>query len=267
VKPDSSAVLPVARPERPSVEIRSLGTHADFDACVALQRLTWGEDFAEIVPPSLLKVVTRIGGVLVGAFDDRGTLVGFVFGLTGIESGEVVHWSHMLAVAPGLQNRGIGRRLKEHQRGEAARTGARVMYWTFDPLVARNAQLNFNALGVRAVEYVENMYGASLRREHGGIGTDRLVVAWPVNDRELARRREEIAAVALGGDAPGVSRVEIPGDIEALIETDIAEARAWRERTRHALRDALAAGKTVEGFRIDPQTGRGSYFLRARGSA
>ena len=33
--------------------------------------------------------------------------------------------------------------------------GAVVIYWTYDPLVARNAHLNFNVFGVRVAEYVE----------------------------------------------------------------------------------------------------------------
>ena len=36
-----------------------------------------------------------------------------------------------------------------------------MMYWTFDPLVARNAHLNLNKLGAPVEEFVENMYGAT----------------------------------------------------------------------------------------------------------
>ena len=32
----------------------------------------------------------------------------------------------------------------------AAAVGAEVMYWTYDPLVSRNAHVNFNRLGARA---------------------------------------------------------------------------------------------------------------------
>ena len=91
----------------------------------------------------------------------------------------------MLAVRPDARNLGLGRRLKEHQRAMVRELGASVIYWTYDPLVARNAHLNFNRLGVRLAEYVENMYGVTDSVLHGGIPTDRMVVAWPTRDDEI----------------------------------------------------------------------------------
>ena len=130
------------------VTIRPLQSQADYAACVALQHETWGPGFGEAVPPAILNVAQRVGGVAAGAFDDAGALLGFVFGLTGVERGRVVHWSDMLAVRAGLRDAGIGRALKAWQREAARAAGASVMYWTYDPLVARNAYLNFMRLGV-----------------------------------------------------------------------------------------------------------------------
>src|SRR5215204_2057215 len=142
-----------------TIEVRALTNHAEMKACVALQHAIWGEGFTDVVPASVLKVAQRIGGVVIGAFDPQGKLLGFVFGLTGVERGKIVHWSDMLAVAPTARNLGLGRRLKEHQRSLVRELGASVIYWTYDPLVARNAHLNFNRLGVRATEYAKDMYG------------------------------------------------------------------------------------------------------------
>src|SRR4051812_4500327 len=170
-----------------NVTIRALASPADYAACVALQRLTWGAGFADVVPASILKVSQRMGGIAAGAFAADGTLLGFVYGLTGVEDGHVVHWSDMLAVRPEAQNLGLGRRLKEFQRDAMKEIGAGVIYWTYDPLVARNAHLNFNVFGVRVVEYVRDMYGSDTGSDlHRGIGTDRLVVGWPVPDDALA---------------------------------------------------------------------------------
>ena len=49
---------------------------------------------------SILLVAQKVGGVAAGAFDGQGKLMGFVFGLTGVENGAIVHWSDMLAVRP-----------------------------------------------------------------------------------------------------------------------------------------------------------------------
>ena len=115
--------------------------------------------------------------------------------MTGVRDGALVHWSDMLAVGPEARDRGIGRRLKLYQRSLVAELGVTQILWTFDPLVARNAHLNLNALGARVIDYVPDMYGADTGSTlHQGIGTDRFVVAWEVRDRGAGDRR--------GGGAP-----------------------------------------------------------------
>jgi GNAT superfamily N-acetyltransferase len=114
------------------VAIRHVRTHDEFVACVELQTLTWGAAFRELVPATILKITQRVGGVTAGAFAADGTLLGFVFGITGVEHGLVVHWSDMLAVRPEAQGLGIGRQLKLFQREAVRALGAAHMYWTYD---------------------------------------------------------------------------------------------------------------------------------------
>jgi chorismate synthase len=258
VKPDTSVVTTHAASDA-TVAIRPLVSQAELQACVDLQRQTWGEEFGEVVPPSLLKITAKVGGVTAGAFSPDGELIGFVFGITGVERGIVVHWSHMLGVLPRAQNHGIGRRLKEYQRAEVARAGAKMIYWTFDPLVARNAHLNFNKLAVRATQYVRDMYGEGTSPLHRGIGTDRLIVAWPVAEPDVAARRLEMTRVE--GNGAKVTRIEIPGDIEALQRSDMPAAQAWRDTTRAKLEEAFAKGLSIHGFQVDDATRRGYYLL------
>jgi predicted GNAT superfamily acetyltransferase len=266
------------------IEIRPLTSHADYAACVELQHDTWGRTFNDTVPGSILLVSQKVGGVSAGAFDAKGRLVGFVFGLTGVENGQVVHWSDMLAVRPEVQNLGVGRRLKEFQREAVARVGGRVIYWTYDPLVARNAHLNFNVFGVRAVEYARDMYGQQTGSDlHRGIGTDRLVVAWAVDDTELAARRRETAqarddeahrSAPVVGDADhpdhrsdkviGRSknvRIAVPLDVSVLQARDATRAAKWRTTTRTAFESALALGYGIDGFTVDAEKDRGYYLL------
>jgi chorismate synthase len=266
------------------ITIRDLATQAEYAACVALQRDTWGRGFADVVPASILQVTQKVGGVTAGAFDKTGDLVGFVFGVTGVENGDLVHWSDMLAVRASVRNRGIGRRLKEFQREAVAKLGVKVIYWTFEPLVARNAHLNFNVFGTRAVQYVCDMYGQSTGSDlHRGIGTDRLIVAWPVDDAEQEQHRrasaaardaiESATAPVLGdidqrsrpvedvvGSKPRL-RIAVPADIEPMLVRDGAKALAWREATRTAFEAAWAGGYRIDGFRLDPGSGRGFYLL------
>ena len=257
--------------------IRPLTSAEDFLACVALQREAWGDALTDITPPTVLKIVQRVGGVSAGAFAPDGTMLGFVFGITGVERGRIVHWSHMLAVRAQSQNLGIGRQLKQYQRAQVAKTGAHVMYWTFDPLVARNAHLNINVMGALPAEYTRDAYPTMDR----GAGTDRLIVAWPIDDQALGAQKERTAAAASDAEclaAPVVNpdpaspmvaarppklRVQIPSDISSIIATDSPLAARWRASTRAAFEALFASGYSVAGFVANTGEGR-SYYLLAR---
>src|SRR5436309_3240265 len=95
-----------------TMTLRNLDRWRDFEACVELQRDTWGRDFSACVPAAVLMVAQRVGGVTAGAFDAEGRLQGFIFGLTGYSGGRPMHWSHMLAVRERARDAGLGIRLK-----------------------------------------------------------------------------------------------------------------------------------------------------------
>ena len=264
-----------------AIEIRPLVTPRELHACVELQHATWGREFTDVVPASILKVAQRVGGVVAGAFGPSSELLGFVFGLTGVERGRIVHWSDMLAVRPDARNLGLGRRLKEHQRAVVRDAGCSVIYWTYDPLIARNAHLNFNRLGVRLAEYVDDMYGVTDSVLHGGIPTDRLVVAWPTHDDEIdqllsnaERAIESIDCLQApivspdfieGADGaailPHCVRVEIPADAEAMLREASADAAVWRSRVRRDLHWALGAGYTITALAHADVKSHGYYLM------
>lgn len=290
----ASTPLASSRSDSPlAVEIRPLRTQAELLGCVELQRATWGETFSDLVPASILKVSQRVGGVAAGAFDSTGQLLGFVFGLTGVERGRVVHWSDMLAVRDGARDLGIGRRLKEYQRDAVRALGGSVIYWTYDPLVARNAHLNFNKLGVCVAEYVEDMYGETDSELHRGLGTDRFIVAWPVSrddseslaaeSRRLSADRSAAVREApllnpdrADGSVPDLASVEraAPRHTRVAIPRDIIDVRArsadlawrWRHSTRRALLWAIAHGYAVRGV-YAADDGEYSYYVLASDSS
>jgi chorismate synthase len=220
-----------------TITLRSLERLRDFEACVELQRETWGRDFSSCVPAPVLMVAQKVGGVTAGAFDADERLVGFVFGITGYSGGRPLHWSHMLAVREDARDTGLGVKLKLYQRELLLQQGVDTARWTFDPLVAKNAHINLNRLGAVVVEHVENMYGDSNSTLHAGLGTDRFVAEWRLAD------------------------VEIPADIYEVLERAPHEAVQWRARTRDAFRQHLAQGYRVLTFSRDPASGRCFYGL------
>jgi len=267
--------------------IRPLATWTEFEAAVALQEATWGVGFRERVPPSLLLVAQRTGGIAAGAFDGD-EIIGFVFGVTGFVAGRPVHWSDMLAVRPDRRDRGIGFALKRFQRERMLEAGVERIVWTMDPLESRNAYFNFNKLGACADTYERDLYGRSDSPLHLGIGTDRLVVTWSISaprverclagsigwtEERVARlpplnelRSDELGPLPIGrAAAPDTAirplatqshaasqtpaaRLAVPADIQTLKKQAPDRARAWREHVRHALEGCFVAGWSVTGL-------------------
>jgi predicted GNAT superfamily acetyltransferase len=259
------------------IVFRSLSSLHDYEACIELQRVTWGRDFSDVVPLSILKIVQKAGGIVAGAFSPEGRMLGFVLGLAGVKAGRIFHWSHMLAVDPAVRDLGLGTRLKLYQRRVLLDEKVDEVQWTYDPLEARNANLNFNHLGVGVAEYVEDMYEGELFSDLAkGIGTDRFIVSWKIAServlRALAGERPDSsrfreAPVANPGaetlelpDAPLV-RIEIPESIQDVKTERPDEALNWRLSTRRAFEHYLGCGYRVDAFYRDPGEGRCFYGL------
>src|SRR5206468_6332389 len=100
--------------------------------------------------------------------------------------------------------------LKLLQRDRALTMGVDLIEWTFDPLQAMNAHLNFVKLGVVAEEYEENIYGESASPLHRGNPTDRLVAAWHIREPHVERR----------------GNVFRPAGMLAVRANDVADAKA-----------------------------------------
>lgn len=270
-------------PAPPEIAIRPLEVRREFDACVDLQRQTWGHEYSDVVPVSMLQVTAKMGGVVLGAFDAANAMLGFVYGLTGVRRGRVAHWSHMLAVCPEARNMGVGLRLKLRQKDMLLEAGVDTVYWTFDPLVSRNAHLNINRLGVRVEEYVPDMYGRSDSDLHK-LGTDRFVVQWKLADarcpaapgspEDLASRAPRTARAAGRSDPPkpasrpirrrrrGELEVPVPRDIAAVEARSVEDALRWRKSTRKVFTRLLSEGHEVVGFVPGPE--ESNYIVAPR---
>ncbi len=236
--------------------IRLFETIDDYRDCVELQRETWGAEFRDCVPPAILMISQKMDGVAAGAFDAKGVLLGFVYGLMGWKDGEPCHWSHMLAVKRKYRGRGIGQDLKAFQRTVLLSRGISVMYCTYDPLVARNAYLNLQKLGVDVLEYVPDMYGDDEGSTTDSvIGSDRLVVRW------LLQTEERNGGTMEGRGSEPVVRLEIPADIQSLKAVSPDLAREWRAKTREAFQSYFARGYRVARFVREPDTARCYYVL------
>jgi len=275
------------------VTIRDLTTIEDCRAVAALEKDVWRyTDAEDVVPPPVLIVSVKRGGILLGAFDAHGAMKGFVYSIPSVKDGRLAQWSHMLGVAADARGAGLGLRLKLAQRDRALAMGVDLIEWTYDPLQALNAHLNFTRLGVVVEEYEENIYGTSSSPLHSGSPTDRFVAAWKLGAPHVERRiggggagvlRDASVAHArlvnpsittanalapgradLSLDAPRLL-VEIPADYAEIQRQDPALALDWRMATRAVFQHYFARGYRVVDFFLSREAGRGQYLLALRG--
>jgi predicted GNAT superfamily acetyltransferase len=272
------------------MQLRQLTTIDEFRQVVALEHEVWGYTSTEdAVPVPMLIVSAKVGGLVIGAFDESEHLVGFAYSLPGVQAGRPFQWSHMLGVSAGQRDRGVGWLLKLEQRRLTLAMGLDLIEWTFDPLQALNAHLNFVKLGAVANHYERNVYGDSSSPLHQGTPTDRFVAEWwigspRVEDRlDVAGRGAAVPAFRPGDivianevaplgqwiepvrhdlscDAGEVG-VVIPVGFSEMQRQDVPLARAWRMASREVFEAYIGRGYRVADFALDRPGRRGTYLL------
>jgi predicted GNAT superfamily acetyltransferase len=227
------------------IEIRELHEHAELAEAVRLQQQIWGFEDVDLLPLRLFVVATKIGGHVLGAFDGK-RMVGFSLAIPGVKPGGTSYWhSHMMGVAEGYRDKGIGRRLKLQQKKDALGRGIRLIEWTFDPLELKNAHFNIERLGAVVRRYVLNQYGTTTSHLHGGLPTDRCVAEWHL-DREIRRDRIE-------------GRISLPAEIGEMRRNDPRRARDIQKRASDSFLDHFARGLAV--LRFERTDTEGTYLL------
>jgi predicted GNAT superfamily acetyltransferase len=264
---------------------RDLKSLAECQQVVDLEKRVWGyTDAEDVVPAAILLITVKRGGVLIGAYDE-GEMVGFVYSLPGIRDRVVTQWSHMLGVLPEYRGSGLGYELKLQQRLRTLDMGLDLVEWTYDPLQAANAHLNFAKLGVVVEHYEENVYGDSSSALHQGTPTDRFIAEWWVRSPGVEARLSGAApAPRTLLDAPHVNRTEpagvsirsvdakltlselillvhIPTGFSEMQQNDPTLARAWRSATREIFTTYLSRGYRVTDFVLNRPANRGTYIL------
>jgi predicted GNAT superfamily acetyltransferase len=264
------------------VTIRKCEALAEMQSCFRLQKEVWGFADAELVPVRLFVVAAKIGGQVIGAFahtpvetglapspqdgqesdkqSGKEELIGFALAIPGIRNGHSYLHSHMLAVRRQYQNRGLGRRMKLHQREDALARGFELMEWTFDPLEIKNAYLNIEKLGAIVRRYNVNQYGITSSPLQGFMPSDRLVAEWWMK----SKRVEAVLAGAPRAPFDCRAAIEVPAEIydwKAAPSTR-AQALAVQESNRERFTSAFAQGLSVLGYERD-QRGNGRFLLGA----
>lgn len=258
-----------AAAERSRVELRALSDLDELSAAAELFADIWGGDPAPMAA-NLLCALASAGSYVVGAYGldrpTRGTMVAACVGFWGPPDKPGLH-SHIAGVASIARGRELGAALKLHQRADALRHGVRVITWTYDPLIARNAHFNLRKLGARPGKYVVNYYGEMDDAINAGDETDRVLLHWEIGSpavrvasdgapAERPAERTYSPMLSVGPNQqpvvaePAGDRVSVavPSDAEGLRRSDPALGYAWRMAVRATLGGLMASGARVLDF-------------------
>ena len=240
--------------------IRECTTIEEFDGCVALQREAFGLPDLELSPRRHLIVSRQAGGWTLGAFAAE-RMVGFVHHLAAVRGDEIFGYSHVMAVAKDYQNKGVGARLKWAQRERALRDGRKIIKWTWDPMMARNAHFNLNRLGATVDTYADNFYGIDYSTDPAvveklGLPSDRLSATWHIAS-------DRVYTLATGTPAPvnakPAATLAIPAEWSKFLKQDPQRAIAEQTRVREEFKQAFAQKLVCAGFERGDEQSR--YLL------
>jgi chorismate synthase len=233
------------------VVLRTLHAPAEFRQAQEVARRAWSWPDRDLPPITDLIATAHVGGVVAGAFEGR-EMLGFVTGLPRLGLGEPCLHSHMLAVAPEAQGRGLSVRLKLYQRRFCLDHGIRLVTWTYDPLLVKNAALNLNRLRASASVYVRDFYGPMGGIYHG-LPTDRFEVRWRLEASDVVRAARgrvpvptDVADLPRAGSRQSRSTrrlaVEIPAGAPGLYAREPARALRARLELRRLAESLFARG-------------------------
>lgn len=238
-----------------TLEIYQLSKLAEFSDAVRLQREIWGFKDVDLLPLRLFVVASKIGGQVLGAFDD-GRMVAFCLCIPGLKPGGKYYLhSHMLGVLPQYRNSGVGRALKLKQREYALAGGIDLIEWTFDPLEIKNAFFNIERLGAIVRRYVHNQYGTTTSHLHGGLPTDRLIAEWWIR----TNRVETVCSGQHLASAEAVAQIPVPSEIGEMRQKNPSRARDLQEGIGKEFDRQFQAGLAVIGF--EKSSDIGTYLL------
>lgn len=252
----------------------------DLRELAELFAVVWGRPGEPPVIVDILKALAHSGNYVSGAYVQNRLVGGLVGWFGGVPPHELHMHSHILGVFSGSQAHGLGFQLKQHQRRWCLARGVKVIEWTTDPLVRRNAYFNLTKLGAQARQYLINVYGEMTDAINAGEESDRLLISWQLESpsAEAAAagagpepRPDELVrdgaatVLSVGGAGEPVqtassARVllcQVPEDIVALRRSNPALASTWRVALRKTLSEAMAAG-----YEVSLATRTGWYVLK-----
>lgn len=234
--------------------VRELETPEEFIETTDISKSAWGFSERAVSPASDLIAGTHAGGLTAGAFLGR-KMAGFVHGIPRTNLGEPCQYSHLLAVRPQAQGRGVSVTLKLFQRAWCLERGIRLVTWMYDPFLVKNATLNLMRLGATADRFHPNLYG-TIGGMYADLPSDRFEIFWRLESSRAIRAAAGETAVPpdVAGLPVATSRRTLPEAAGVLLPFPNGAPRIYltdRDGTLRAKRRfaALVAPLLASGYR------------------
>jgi predicted GNAT superfamily acetyltransferase len=290
----AQAVRRKKRKDEIKVAIGPFRNLADYKTCEDVQREVWHAQDIDIVPVPLMLAADRMGGILLGAYNSLGDLVGFVFSIFGSLGGKPIQHSYMMAVRAAYRNFDVGFKLKLAQRKETLKRKISLITSSFDPMQPLNAYFALGKLGEWANAYEENFCGETISLADRGLPTDRLITWWNVDGAAVVRRlelgpprrdfRKELKhrqiINQLTESAPGLMNsspvklncsadqflFEVPYNLPEIKHRDLGIALEWQGKMRQVFQHYFRKDYAATDFWVAEQDGhlRAFYLLEKR---
>lgn len=271
------------------VRVRELRDPAEFAEASQVAKAAWRFPDLMVPPPPDMITATHAGGMTAGAFEGP-RLLAFVHAVSRRNLPVPAIHSHLLAVRPEAQRRGLSVLLKLFQRDWCLERGIGLVTWTYDPFMLRNARLNLVRLGAVVPVYLPNFYG-SIGGIYGELPSDRFEAHWrltsPRVERAARGAADEVSAdeavrlPVVGGrgpfrvplrpqrktdltPVPGRVRLPFPAGFPACFRDDLAAGVRARRRFGRTAAALFAAGWEAVSV-VDGEDGP-AYVLERAGA-
>lgn len=174
------------------VRIHKIMTPVEIVEVQKLNAEIWG---TQAIPSHQLLAAVQNGGLVLGAYLEE-KLIGFNYCFVGYQDGEMYLHSHMIGVEKAYREQGVGELLKHAQQEYAKEHGFQLIRWLIEPLEARLANLAFFKLNTVSYQYEMDYYGALQDDFNEGLPSDRLVVEWWIERKQMTDSLDELEEIA-----------------------------------------------------------------------
>ncbi len=290
-------MAPAARRKKRKDEIKVVispfRSISDYKGCEDIQREVFHCRDIDIVPAPMLLTIDRAGGILLGAFNNLGELIGFALSMLSEENHTPIQHSVMVAVRAAYRNFDVGFKLKAAQRKEALKRNISTITWFFNPMQPLNAYFSLAKLGAWANVYEENYSGETTALQERGLPSDRLLARWELESSSVVHRLENgpprrdvrkelklrpvinhMTELSPGVMSPSPVKLnctaaqflfEVPYNLQEIKSRDLGIALQWQGKMRQVFRHYFKKNYAVTDFWVAEHDGRlRAFYLLER---